>query len=176
MKMTNALTAVLLVGMLLGSSFLATENVRAWDASVSVTPSSVIEGDSVTFEVTVTNTGSEAMKITSIYLGFDWMTDANQFYSSREVPQVLPVGESYTFTFEVEIPEGIDTENMHQVGVEIEAAGPGIIDEWGFSYTNEYYADLSVEPASSPGFSAISAIGVIGIVSLIAVMRKRKTI
>ena len=197
MKMTNALTAVLLVGMLLGSSFLATENVRAWTAEVSAGPTSVTEGDVVEISITVKNTGSDSMKVTWVGIHFDWQSE-DQEYGCNDVPQILASGATYTFKISgVPIPEGITTHTYHSSTIRIRAADPGLIAEWGDQSEGEYQFSLMVETAppptttspsdgstsdssssdnNSPGFSAISAIGAIGLISLIAVMRKRKTI
>ena len=189
MKKIGTMAAVLLAVMLLGSSFLATENARAWDASVSVGPTSVTEGDTVTFSVTVQNTGSDSMKITYVWINFDWLPE-DQGYESSDVPQILASGASYTFTVTVPIPNGITTHTSHATITKIHAEDPGLIDEWSYETSEEYAGSVFVEtpppPLSntpsdggssdngSPGFTAITAIGAVGIISLVAIMRKKR--
>ena len=199
MKMIKALAAILLIGMLLGSSFLATENTRGWDASsLTLSPKSVTEGDTVTFSVTVPNTGSDSMKITYVFINFDWLP-SDKGYSSHDVPQILASGASYKFTFVVPIPNGITTHTSHSVIIRIDAEDPGIIEDWSAPTTKEYTAgsvfvetppppstntpsdggssgDSGSSDNGSPGFTAVSAVGVVGIISLVAIMRKKKAL
>ncbi len=197
MKMVKTLAAILLIGMLLGSSFLATENVRAWDATASLGPTSVTEGGVETFRITIQNTGSDSMKVTWVGIHFDWQSE-DQEYGCDDVPQILASGASYTFLISgIPIPEGITTHTYHSTTLRVRAADPGFISEWGDQSEGEYQFSTMVETApppsttpsdgsssddsgssdnGSPGFTAVSSVGVIGIISLVAIMRKKRAI
>ncbi len=130
---------------------------RPWDASVDVGPSTVTSGDTVDFEVHVTNTGSESMEITYVGIHFDWM-DQGYYYSSGDVsddnPYVLGSGDSAIFYINgVPIPKGITTNTYHAAEVLITAADPGIINEWGSPYSNTYSGSVFVEESTSSGGS-----------------------
>ena len=195
MKMAKTLAAILLIGMLLGSSFLATDSAKGWYAYGDISPTIVTEGDTVTFSITVTNMGSDSMKVEEIALGFNWPS-GTQSYESNDVPQILAAGASYTFQFSVVIPDGIANTDC-EAAVQINAADPGFISEWGDPYadtiadtyihvgspTSSSYPSDSASPDDSgssdngsPGFTAVSAVGVVGIISLVAIMRKKKAL
>ncbi len=132
-----------------GATMFLSGNVKAWDANVAVGPSTVTSGDTVDFEVRITNTGSKSMEITYVGIHFDWMPQG-YYHGSGDVsdsnPYVLGSGDSTIFYINgVPIPEGITTHTYHAAEVLIKAADPGIISEWGSPYSQTYSGSVFVE-------------------------------
>ena len=190
MKISKALIAIVLMGMLLGSSFVTTEEVRAWDATVSVNPTSITEGEKAMFTVTVQNTGDRYMKITQIWIHFDWEAEGRG-HNLPNVPQGLEGGESYESTIVVPIPEGISSNTYHEITIKVYAIQYNSLTGVNYPTSNIYTTHVFVESSSSqsdsglsisgassdncsPLFIYVSAIEAIGLISLISFMMYEK--
>jgi len=132
-----------------GATVVLSNNAKAWDADVWVSPTRVTTGDVVNFKIKIENMGSHPMKITWIGIHFDWM-DEGYYYASNDVsedyPYILGSGEIVIFHINgVPIPNEITTNTHHSATLRIYAADPGIISEWGYPYYNDYSGSVFVE-------------------------------
>ena len=141
---------LILVAVVVAATLTAfTGDVRAWDASVQLSPSKVTEGEKVVFHVIVQNTGSQSMKVTKVEIHFDWMEE-NYYYRSENVPAVIASGEEHTFSISVPIPKGIPTETHHPFQIRVEASDPGVLSEWGDPYSEQFDSSIYVNEYVPP--------------------------
>ena len=148
MKRIVALFVVMLMfGVLMVG--ISTENAKAWSAKVDASPGTVTEGETVTFHITVQNTGSQSMEVTTVEIWFDWMQEG-YFYRSSDVPTVIASGGEHTFDIQVPIPKGIPTDTHHPFKIKIWASDPSDLSEWGEAYSGQYTSSIYVNEYSPP--------------------------
>jgi hypothetical protein len=171
--LTMAIVIALFVTVTVG---ISTENAKAWSADVWHSPTSATEGTTVTFHITVKNTGSHSMKVTKVGIRFDWMEE-NYYYFSNNVPQIISSGGESTFDITVPIPKGIPTETYHALHIEIEASDPGWLSEWGIPYQYTYSSSIYVKDSTwgtAPSIGAPLALFSTLLVVSVIYLRKRK--
>ena len=146
-RMVALFVVMLMFGVLMVG--ISTENAKAWSAKVSASPGTVTEGETVTFHITVQNTGSQSMEVTRVGIRFDW-TEEGYYYFCKDIPQVIASGSEYIFAIDVPIPKGIPTDVDHVSEIYVEAADPGVLSDWGTPSVMTYSGHVIVNEYSPP--------------------------
>ena len=159
---------------------------QAWSASLTVTPTSAVTGQSVTYTVTVENTDAETIGIYSVFVHFDWDAAGIGIYLfDSDPPTSIAVGNTRTFSTGVTIPTGIPTDTSHVVQIDIEATTPGLFGGWSafdrhsHTFTTSILVQsVAANPAGSSGFPLIPVVAlllvVIVVIVIVAVVATRK--
>ena len=122
MKYRGVITVIMVFGLLLSSIMIFSGSANAWSVYVTWSPTKVHTGETVTFHMTVRNTGDKEMKITKIGVRFDWMPSDSYYMVSGNFPIFLKPGETYSYQISIPIPDNILTHTSHEMDIRIEAA------------------------------------------------------
>lgn len=147
-----------------------------WSASASLSPRNVYAGKTYDFEAVVKNTGSEPMKVSQVFITFEWAPEGKGYRFSEEDVVISP-GQSSTFTRRITIPTGIRTNSAHTRELTISAYTPlpgGGWESTPSSITSEGTINVH-EPESNdtPGMSFIGLVAV-SLALAIPISRRKK--
>jgi hypothetical protein len=109
-------------------AFLPT--VFGYQTALSIAgPQEIYPGMATTFTATVKNVGSSPMRADNVGLSFDWLPSGYAYLAS-DVPQVIASGSSHSWSFPIEVPDGVTTNTQHVVQLTVHISDPDSSGGW----------------------------------------------